>query len=93
MNQNLCLGRRGNRNEAMVFQIFKYSEELPLTIYWPVSRSLGHSSHNREIVQGSRERQWKASLMVSEIGPKVQDGRAESSVANGQKEVPNGILV
>jgi hypothetical protein len=30
--------------EETVSQIFKYSEQLPLTIYWPVSRSSGHSS-------------------------------------------------
>jgi len=29
--------------EAAVSQVFKYSEQLALTIYWPVSRSSGHS--------------------------------------------------
>jgi hypothetical protein len=42
---------------------------------WPVSRSLGHFSYERVIVQGCWERQWKASLKVSEIGPRSWMGK------------------
>jgi len=44
MYQDQRLGRRRVLKEAVVSQIFKYLEKLHWTIYWPVSRSSGHSS-------------------------------------------------
>jgi hypothetical protein len=52
--------------EAAVSQIFINLEQLPLTINWRVSRSLGHSSSQCGIVLGCWEQPQKVSLMVSE---------------------------
>ena len=50
--------------KVAVLHIFKYFELVLLTIYWPVSRSFGHSSYEWEFVQGCWECHWKGSLVV-----------------------------
>jgi len=47
--------RRRRVLKVAVFHKYKYSELLLLTIYWPVSRSFGHSSHEWEFIQGCWE--------------------------------------
>jgi hypothetical protein len=74
MYQDLRNGRMRIAKEAAVSVIFNYSEQLALMICCPVSRSLGHSFYEWGIVQACWKRLWKASLMVSEIGPRHWTG-------------------
>jgi len=90
MYQDERLGKRRVPKNAVVSQIFKYTDQLPWTIYWPVSRPLGHSSLKWEMVQGCRERPRKPAQIVSEIGPRRWTGEQGSVAVVVAEEHPQG---
>jgi hypothetical protein len=70
INQILSIMRRCVVKEAALSQIIKYLEQPLLMMYWRVRMYSEVSSCEGENVQGCRQPQWRASLMVSKIGPR-----------------------